>query len=98
LNSDEVSEQLFLVDSAGRTVLRLRGHLWHAEDLNRIVNYYAVPVRRMETALTWRELRRSYGRNLEAWERHPVLTGITLATLLIVVVAGGLLAAMATIT
>jgi hypothetical protein len=98
LSSDEVFEQLFLVDPAGRTVLRLRGHLWHPADLNQIVDYYAVPVLRIETALTWRELRRSYGRNLEPWERHPVLTGITLATLLIVVVAGGLLAAMSTIT
>jgi hypothetical protein len=97
MSSDEVNEQLFLMDSAGRTVLRLRGHLWHPADLEQIVNYYAVPVRRLETALTWRELRRSYGRNLEPWERHPVVTGIALATLLIVLVAAGVLAAMTAI-
>jgi hypothetical protein len=95
VNSDELSEQLFLVDADGHTVLRLRGQLWHRADLYQITNYYGVPVRRVEAAMTWRQLRSSFGTNLEPWERHPVLTGIVLASILIVVVAAGLLAAMA---
>jgi hypothetical protein len=74
-NSDAVSQQMFIVDAAGRTLLRMRGPMWHAEDLHRVIDYYAIPIRVVDSPMTWSELRRSrYGRNLTGWERHPLAT------------------------
>jgi len=82
---EQVSRQLFMLDAEGNTVLRLRGQLWYPEDFDRIVEFYAVPVRTVEPALTWRELRRDFGRNLDPWERHPALTVAALTSVTIVV-------------
>jgi hypothetical protein len=83
--SDTMSRQLFVLDARGNTLLRLRGQLWHRADLQRVVHFYAVPVLIVETPLTWPELRRSYGRNLAAWERHPFLTTAALVIAFLVV-------------
>jgi hypothetical protein len=75
-NSEDMSRQLFIVDAAGQTLLRIRGQLWHAADFDRIVHFYAVPVHVVEDPMTWSELRRSkYRHNLSKWERQPHLTG-----------------------
>lgn len=93
-NSDEISNQLFIVDAAGRTLLRLRGQLWHPHDLNQVMNFYAVPVLRVDAPMTWPQLRRSYGRNLDRWERHPVLTIGALALAFILVMVPVLIGAL----
>jgi hypothetical protein len=94
-NSEGMSRQLFIVDAAGQTLLRMRGQLWHAADFNRIIDFYAVPAHVVDDPMTWPELRRSmYRHNLSNWERRPYLTGgaiifflalITFAPLLVVV-------------
>lgn len=72
--TDRFSKQYFVVDDAGRTLLRMRGQLWHPSDLRQVVEFYGVPVRVLEAELSWPEFRRAYGPNLDRWERHPVLT------------------------
>jgi len=72
--SNEISQQLFLVDADGRTVLRLRGQLWHPADLTRIMSFYSVPVHAPQEVLTWREVRRDHGSKLSWFERHALLT------------------------
>jgi hypothetical protein len=93
-----VSRQLFMIDAEGRTLLRLRGQLWHPSDLKLVADFYSVPVRRVEPAMTWPEFRRDYGRNLVWWERHPIMTNLTLALVFIVIAVPTLLIVMAAIT
>ncbi|WP_210480929.1 hypothetical protein [Naasia sp. SYSU D00948] len=84
---DEVTHQLFMVDAAGRTLLRMRGQLWHRRDLYAAAHHFDVPVRVLEPALTWAQLRRSpYRRNLERFERHPLITATSLAVLTVAVI------------
>jgi hypothetical protein len=93
--SDRFSLQYFVVDHAGRTVLRLRGQLWHPADLAQIVGFYGVPVHYRDDELSWRQLRREYGSNLDRWERHPVLTAGFLIVLFLAIAIPILLATMA---
>ncbi|GAB3138143.1 hypothetical protein [Marisediminicola antarctica] len=72
--SNEISHQLFMLDADGRTVLRLRGQLWHRADLTRITSFYSVPVHAPNEVLTWREVRRDHGSKLSWFERHALLT------------------------
>jgi hypothetical protein len=94
-SSDRFSRQYFVVDHDGRTVLRLRGQLWHPTDLAQIVDFYGVPVRYLDEELSWRQLRREYGRNLDRWERHPVLTTVLVIALFFAMAVPILLATMA---
>jgi hypothetical protein len=95
--SDEVSKQVFFTDAAGDTLLRLRSPLWHARDLARMIDFYGVPVRAVETEMTWRQLRHEYARNLDRWERHPVLTVLLVGFVLVGVATGAVLGVMAAI-
>lgn len=85
--SDEVSQQIFVMDAAGGTLLRLRSPLWDVTDLVEMIEFYDVPVRVEESEMTWQQLRREYGSKLQAWERYPALTaafGIVVSVLLMV--------------
>lgn len=95
-NSDDVSEQVFMLDAEGRTLLRLRSQMWHAADLNQMINFYAVPIRRDEAALSWSQLRHLHGRNLDRWERHPIVTVSALALLILVVMVPLLIGTLTT--
>jgi len=91
---DEVTHQLFLLDRRGRTLLRMRGQLWDPQDLKAAAAYFDVPVRVLDTPVTWSELRQSpYRGNLEPWERHPLLTAAALAVLGIAVLTPAIAAA-----
>jgi hypothetical protein len=91
-NSDAVSQQMFMVDAGGNTRLRMRGPMWHAADLWRVIDYYAIPVRIVDTPMTWSELRRSpYRRNVTNWERHPIVTLLGLVGLFAAVMIPALL-------
>jgi len=84
----EVTHQLFVVDRAGGTLLRMRGQLWHRRDLLAVAHRFGTPVQVTEAPMTWAELRRSpFRSNLEPWERHPVLTGTGIVVLAIAVIA-----------
>jgi hypothetical protein len=93
--SDRFSRQYFVVDHQGRTVLRLRGQLWHPADLAQIVEFFGVPVRYLENELSWKQLRQKYGRNLDRWERHPVLTTLFCVVVFLVIAVPVLLVTMA---
>jgi hypothetical protein len=93
--SDRFSRQYFVLDHEGRTVLRLRGQLWHPDDLAQIVEFYGVPVHYLEDELSWKQLRRMYGRNLDRWERHPVLSTVLAIAVFLVIAIPILLATMA---
>jgi hypothetical protein len=93
--TDKVMPQYFVTDREGRTVLRLRGQLWHPSDVDRMVEFYGVPVRLAEPDMTWPELRRAYGPNLDRWERHPVITTVLTAIVFLAVAIPVLLATMA---
>jgi hypothetical protein len=93
--TDKVMPQYFVTDRAGRTVLRLRGQLWHPADVERMVEFYGVPVRVEDSDMTWPELRRAYGANLDRWERHPVITTVVAAIVFLIVAIPLLLDTMA---
>jgi hypothetical protein len=85
-SSEDVSRQMFVVDGLGNTLHRFRSQLWHPSDFNRIIDFYAVPVRVVDEPMTWTELRNSkYRRNITKWERHPYLTGGAIAVLLAII-------------
>ncbi len=96
---NEVTHQLFVIDGEGATLLRMRGQLWHPRDLRAVAHHFDVPVRVFDPPLTWSELRRSpYGRNLERWERHPVLTASGLVVLGIAVITPAVAAGTALVS
>ncbi|MCU1571709.1 MAG: hypothetical protein JWR33_2450 [Naasia sp.] len=72
--SGDVAHQLFLLDEAGHTLLRMRGQLWRLADLTQVAEFFAVPARWVEPPMSWAELRAAYGAKLSRWERHPNLT------------------------
>ncbi|HEY8589377.1 MAG TPA: hypothetical protein VIL55_07490 [Naasia sp.] len=76
--SDGTNRQLFLVDAAGRTLLRMRGQLWDPAHLRAVATFYRVPITQAPVALTWKEARRSrFAGNFERWERHPrIVAGV----------------------
>lgn len=94
---DDASRQLFMLDAEGRTLLRLRGPLWHSAEFDRVIEFYPVPVRFVEPVMTWPEFRRTFGSNLSWWERRPILTNAILVTVFILIAAAMLLAVMAAI-
>lgn len=81
------SHQLFLLDEAGRTLLRMRGQLWSLVDLTQVAEYYHVPTRWIEQPLSWAELRLKHGSRLYRWERHPRWTAILLCAGVVAVAA-----------
>jgi hypothetical protein len=93
--TDKVMPQYFVIDRAGSTVLRLRGQLWHPADVQAMVQFYGVPVRVTTSDMTWPELRRAHGANLDRWERHPIITTVLAVIVFLVVAIPILLATMA---
>ncbi len=92
-SSDTISQQMFLVDDRCRTLLRMRGQVWHTDDFWRVVEFYDVPVRVVDDAMTWPQLRRSpFRQNLTRWERHPVMTSVALVILFGIITIPTLLA------
>jgi hypothetical protein len=77
----EATAQLFVLDRRGRTRHRMRGQYWSEESLRGVEQALDVPVQRMATPLTRRELRVMHGRNLYWHERHPVPTFTAVALL-----------------
>ena len=65
------STQLFVLDAAGRTRLRMGGLFWAPEALAAVERALDVPVQRVPAPLTRRELRLRFWSNLYWYERHP---------------------------
>jgi hypothetical protein len=69
----ETVPQLFLLDTAGDALLRMRGQFWSSDSIEAMASAYDVPVRRIEEPLTRAELRRDHARLLYWFERWPGL-------------------------
>lgn len=67
------STQLFVLDPQGRTRLRMRGQFWPADAIAAVERALGVPVQKVPTPLTRRELRLGFRSNLYWYERHPHL-------------------------
>lgn len=79
--SPEIHRQLFVLDRAGRTRIRMRGQYWHPDDLRRLERVLGLPVRNAGAPVTAAELRSLYRPNLLWHERHPALTATVVAVL-----------------
>jgi len=72
--SFETTKQIFFLDAAGRTRVRLRGQFWDASDMNRSAHAYDLPVEMVEEPVSRADLRQRYGKNLYLYERYPFAT------------------------
>jgi hypothetical protein len=86
--------QLFLLDTNGLALLRMRGQFWSSDSIETMANAFDVPVRRIDDAVSAAVLRRDYRGLLYWFERWPwlgalVLTGsiASLSLLLIVLMS-----------
>ena len=64
---------LFLLDPAGRTVLRLRGTHWSDEQIRQVTQHIGVPMETVSEPLTLAELRDGRRTQLHWFERHPLV-------------------------
>ena len=80
-SSGDPTAQLFVLDRLGRTRVRMRGQYWSEESLRAVEHALDVPVQRVGTPLTRRELRVLHSRNLFWHERYPALTFTAVALL-----------------
>ncbi|MFB2586582.1 hypothetical protein [Herbiconiux liukaitaii] len=67
----ETDRQLFLVDSAGELLVRLRGEYWTNEAIETVASTFGVPVRRSPDPVTTAQLRRDVPELLFWFERWP---------------------------
>jgi hypothetical protein len=70
--------QLFLLDAAGSTLLRMRGRYWSDEQMRVVTSHFDIPVSEAAEPVTSRDLRAQRGGQLTWFERHPVTSGIVL--------------------
>jgi hypothetical protein len=77
--STETNRQLFLLDSSGELLLRMRGEFWSNDDIEAVAGAFDVPVRRMADPITAARLR-SESPDLVYWfERWPWVGGLCVA-------------------
>ena len=74
--------QLFLVDAAGKTLVRMNGMWWSDDQLAAVAQHFEVPLDTIPETMTARELRRIRAVQLQWFERHPVL-GFLIAAFLV---------------
>ncbi|SMQ59388.1 hypothetical protein [Agreia sp. VKM Ac-1783] len=65
--------QLFLLDTNGEALLRMRGQFWSSASIEAMASAFDVPVKRIEEPLTRAELRRDFSSILYWFERWPWL-------------------------
>ncbi|MCS5716821.1 hypothetical protein N1027_01590 [Herbiconiux sp. CPCC 205763] len=74
--STETHRQLFLLDSSGELLLRMRGEFWSNDDIEAIAGAFDVPVRRFADPITASRLR-AQSPDLVYWfERWPWVGGL----------------------
>ncbi|SKA93112.1 hypothetical protein SAMN06295879_1621 [Agreia bicolorata] len=69
----ETVPQLFLLDTNGDALLRMRGQFWSTDSIEAMAAAFDVPVKRIEEPLTRAELRRDYSPILYWFEHWPWL-------------------------
>ncbi|MCS5736290.1 hypothetical protein [Herbiconiux daphne] len=77
--STETTTQLFLLDSTGELLLRLRGEFWSDRDIETVAHAFDVPVRRLPDPVTSARLRAESPELLYWFERWPWVGGLTVA-------------------
>lgn len=75
----ETVEQLFLLDTTGDALLRMRGQFWSVDSIEALASAFDVPVRRVEEPITRAALRRDYAPILYWFERWPLLGAVVSA-------------------
>lgn len=68
-----VQPQLFVLDHAGRTLLRMRGRYWTESQMSQVAVHLDVPTQWSAEAVTMAELRHTRRAQLYWFERHPLL-------------------------
>lgn len=86
-------QQIFMLDHAGHTRLRLRGQFWTPSAMRTVVTAYDLPVKVVDEPITLDEARRTYGQYLYWFERHWV-TAIALVALVMTIATVPLLLAL----
>lgn len=69
----ETVPQLFLLDTNGDALVRMRGQFWSVDSIEAMASAFDVPVRRIDEPVTRAELRRDYAPLLYWFERWPGL-------------------------
>lgn len=77
--STETNRQLFLLDSSGELLLRMRGEFWTNENIDAVATAYDVPVRRLPDPITASRLRAESPDLLYWFERWPWVGGLSVA-------------------
>lgn len=67
--------QLFITDTEGRLLIRMRGQFWSLDDMERVAEELDVPVTRPQESMTLAQLRRTSPELLYWFERVPSLVG-----------------------
>lgn len=71
---------LFLLDSAGHTLLRMRGRYWRDDQMRLVAGHFGVPVTEAVEPVTSRELRMQHAARLTWTERHHVASTMLLVS------------------
>jgi hypothetical protein len=91
-----VSDTVFVLDAAGKTVIRIWGHNYHRADIDRLVGFLGLPWSGPEQPVTANQLSTMYP-GLVSWpEAHPFLLGLVGA--LVAVVGSGVIAIVLTLS
>ncbi|SDZ51095.1 hypothetical protein [Herbiconiux ginsengi] len=77
--STETHRQLFLLDSSGERLLRMRGEFWSNDDIEAVAGAFDVPVRRMADPITASRLRAESPDLVYWFERWPWVGGLCVA-------------------
>jgi hypothetical protein len=75
--SAETHRQLFVLDTSGELLLRMRGEFWTDDDIDAVASAYDVPVRRMPDPITAARLRAESPDLLYWFERWPWVGGLS---------------------
>ena len=78
-NSLDTVLQLFLLDTNGMPLLRMRGQFWARDSIETMADAFDVPVRRVDEPVSAAVLRRDYWPLLYWFERWPWLGALVLA-------------------
>jgi hypothetical protein len=67
----ETNRQLFLIDSTGELLVRMRGEFWTNDDIEAVAAAFGVPLRQAADPITAAQLRRDLPELLYWFERWP---------------------------
>lgn len=77
--STDTNRQLFLLDSTGELLLRMRGEFWSNDDIDAVSQAFDVPIQRRHDPVTAARLRAELPDLLYWFERWPWVGGLAMA-------------------